>query len=280
MWTLEVLPPEETASMGPPAPQAPPTAAQAFYLVAGEFIAGRKDCDLVLGWDRSVSRRHAKLTVRPLREEEVRAVGTLQAISVTDLESKFHTKVNGEVLAPHTPKPLRSGDVLVFGTSVRLRLRTLPLVLCLSRFSSQGKQALKAAAAKAGAHVVDKWGPTCTHLVVEQPVTATTKVAFAVVHGRPVVDAAWVTEGLLARRESLAAPLPETKDYKPDWSQVQSVRMLDKDRRTHLAGLLLLFPRADETEELVRDAGAQVHALCGWVGGFKVGGGGDVLWLA
>lgn len=235
-----------------------------YHLVAGEFLVGRRDCDIMATGDPSVSRRHARITVGALQPEEVGAVGTTQPVHVTDLGAKFHTRVNEDfILTPQKPHTLRSGDVLTFGNVVKARVWHLPLVLCLSRVSSAGKQVLKTTASAVGAHIIDKWRPTCTHLVVEKAATATTKVCLAVVHSRPVVAMSWLTEGV-AGRASLGLPLPKPSKHRPDWSSLLLVRDLEKSRRRLLAGLVFLLLAPEETEELVRAAGARVERVYEW----------------
>lgn len=268
MWVLDFLPPDPSAAASQQlASQASTQKANTprgpYYLVAGTFIVGRKDCDILLDWDRSVSRRHAELVVNELDEEEVGAVGTMQTITITDLGAKFKTFVNDKQLAPNEPRVLQAGDRLTFGNCIKARLRPFSLVLCLSRISGSGKNALRQAAARVGAHVVDKWRPTCTHLVVEQSLTATIKVAFAVINKKAVVDVGWLTDGVI-NRPSLATPLPDPSQYKPDWSGITGVRQLDRDRKELFKSYLFVFVAADETEDLVQDSGGLLERAYRW----------------
>lgn len=75
---------------------------RAFALVPGENVLGRDpDCAVVVD-DATVSRRHARVTVRG--SEAV----------LEDLGSKNGTTVNG--LAPGGPSPLRHGDAVLLGS--------------------------------------------------------------------------------------------------------------------------------------------------------------------
>ena len=71
-----------------------------YELLDKEVLIGRlPTCDIQIGHDRQdVSRRHARL-----REVD----GGWQ---IEDLRSRNHTSVNGEILIPGRPKPLRHGD--------------------------------------------------------------------------------------------------------------------------------------------------------------------------
>jgi len=237
-----------------------------YHLVAGDAVIGRKNCDIIYyKEDNSISRQHARITILPLQPEEVIAVGTAQTIQITDLGARHNTKVNEDQLTPHEPRILRSGDVLEFGANnTKARIWHKPLVLCLSRVSPPGKQTLKEAAAKAGAHVVDKWRSTCTHLVVEKVATATTKVSHAVVNARPVVDLKWLTEGVLGR-SSVGLSLPDPAKFRPDWSAVAGVRERDKARNELFKEIMFLFlVEEEDMEELVKDAGAAVERVYEW----------------
>jgi hypothetical protein len=291
MWTLELLPEEGSGvdeMMMPPPPSTAATsqlsgtesqqAAKAaaskgpWVLTAGEFLLGRNTkaragalCHIVLK-DKSVSRHHARLTVRPLAPEEVTAVGSLQAVEITDLDSRQGTRVNDETkkLEPHVPRALKAGDVLKF-PGARLRLRHQPMVLCPSNIPSAGKAELKAAAAKAGAHMANKWSPMCTHLVVVEEASATLKVAMAVLQGKPVVEMSWLTEGVLARREGKPAlPLPDPARFPFTWKMTDDVVDVGRPRIGHFKGLRLVFVQSDETEELVRLAGGSVEPAYNW----------------
>ena len=71
-----------------------------YELLDKEVLIGRlPTCDIQIGHDRQdVSRRHARL-----READ-------DGWQIEDLRSRNHTSVNGEILIPGRPKPLRHGD--------------------------------------------------------------------------------------------------------------------------------------------------------------------------
>lgn len=103
-------------------PAAPPPTAwlvapdgQTRALAGDVLTCGRSaENDLVLG-DLSVSRRHARFERRP------------EGYALTDLGSANGTYVNGQFLAPSTPRLLRDGDQLALGDNVlTLRLPARP----------------------------------------------------------------------------------------------------------------------------------------------------------
>src|SRR5947209_4622170 len=80
-----------------------------------KIVLGRSpDCDEVVSSDEVVSRWHARI----LRVDE-RAF-------IEDLKSKNKTYVNGEELAPHTPKPLNQFDSIIIGDFRATYYDTLP----------------------------------------------------------------------------------------------------------------------------------------------------------
>lgn len=198
--------------------------------------------------------------MRELADDEVSRVGALQTVELTDLGSRFLTHLNDEEapLEANAPRVLKAGDVLRF-PGARMRLRHQPIVLCPSNISQGAKQGVRAAAAKAGAQLAAKWGPMCTHLLVDKEASGTLKVAMAVVEGKPVVDLRWLTEGVLEKREGRPArPLPDAGGpYAAGWAKVHGgVAQLGMPRTQHFKGLRFVFVVPDETEALVRLAGA------------------------
>ena len=90
------------------APQAPPlrlveiASGRAYPLEQGATTIGREGCDILL-MDGSVSRRHAKIEVRP------------GSVILTDLGSTNGTLVGEQRIQPNVPVALKPGSVLKFG---------------------------------------------------------------------------------------------------------------------------------------------------------------------
>jgi pSer/pThr/pTyr-binding forkhead associated (FHA) protein len=64
---------------------------------------GRIDCSLNLTEDKSVSRKHVEIRCQPGN------------VSLTDLESRFGTFVNGAKIEPLKPIDLKDGDCVKLG---------------------------------------------------------------------------------------------------------------------------------------------------------------------
>ena len=103
--------PEETPA--PPSGEKPgqPFSAKLVLLYSGsqiqvnrpDFLIGRsRDCDFVLSGNDSISKRHAII-----RYDENKGQSTL-----IDRGSKNGTKLNGQMLLPDCPYPLKPGDVI------------------------------------------------------------------------------------------------------------------------------------------------------------------------
>lgn len=81
------------------------------HLVPGANAVGREAGEILVP-DKTVSREHARVMANP--------DGT---ITVEDLASTNGTKINGERLTPHFPRPINDQDTVAFG-SVLTRLHT------------------------------------------------------------------------------------------------------------------------------------------------------------
>ena len=116
-----------------------------FWLVSGEYSIGRKDADIVLLNDKSVSRRHATLLLAKgtaaaaavARGEPTPPSDAPLTLRVIDCASKFGVFVNGERIAPGAAaggdgggaagaasggdggasREIRDGDVVRFGAN-------------------------------------------------------------------------------------------------------------------------------------------------------------------
>ncbi|KAG5270842.1 hypothetical protein AALO_G00172900 [Alosa alosa] len=76
---------------------------ETFYLLPGkEYVVGRKNCEILLGNDQSISRAHAQLSL------------SNQSLTLKD-SSKYGTFINDAQLTAGTVQTLKSGDRLTFG---------------------------------------------------------------------------------------------------------------------------------------------------------------------
>jgi hypothetical protein len=145
------------------------------WLMAGSWSIGRKECNIVLPEDKSISRRHAMISVQfPKTKQELKDVSCLPEITLLD-ESKFGTFIGGEKCSKTEPTRLKREDVIKFGinNSVYL-LKNLPMAFCCSSMKQETKNTTRDYITKIGGHLVDDW-KQCTHLVMTE-IKVTTKV--------------------------------------------------------------------------------------------------------
>ncbi|XP_036448982.1 nibrin [Colossoma macropomum] len=173
-----------------------------FYLLPGkEYVVGRKNCDILLANDQSISRVHAKLTV------------TEQTVTLKD-SSKYGTFINDEQLAAGSTKTLRAGDRITFGVfQSKFRLELNSVVVCSSCVDNEGKVALSQAVQSVGGRMVNSWSQDCTHLVMPT-VKVTIKTICALLCCRPIVKPEFFTE--LFQAVQRKGTLPKCENFKPE----------------------------------------------------------------
>ena len=121
---------------------------------ASTYTVGRKDQDVTIDGDKSISRAHCTLEV-----------GADNTLYVTDPGSKFGTFVNGTKLEHHARTALAAGATLKVGETA-FEVARVPLVFCASSCKGADKSALQGAAATLGAPVIGEWRADVTHLVM------------------------------------------------------------------------------------------------------------------
>ncbi|KAL6489358.1 hypothetical protein MHYP_G00030990 [Metynnis hypsauchen] len=173
-----------------------------FYLLPGkEYVVGRKNCDILLANDQSISRVHAKLAV------------TEQTVTLKD-SSKYGTFINDEQLAAGSTKTLRGGDRVTFGVfQSKFRLELNSVVVCSSCVDNEGKVALSQAVQSVGGRLVNSWSQDCTHLVMPT-VKVTIKTICALLCCRPIVKPEFFTE--LSQAVQRKETFPKSENFKPE----------------------------------------------------------------
>ncbi|XP_049586792.1 nibrin [Syngnathus scovelli] len=167
-----------------------------YLLPAKEYVVGRKNCDIVLPSDQSISRAHAHFIV------------TDQTLTMRDT-SKYGTFVNGQPLVPNTPVELKSGDSIKFGVfQSKFSVDHQMPVVCSSCLDNDGKAALSAILQLFGGKLVNSWTQDCTHLVMPS-VKITIKTISALLSSRPIVKPEFFSELSQAAQQKLPPPKPE-----------------------------------------------------------------------
>ncbi|XP_068616216.1 nibrin [Brachionichthys hirsutus] len=172
------------------------------YLLSGSVhVVGRKNCDIILPRDQSISRAHAHLTA------------TDQSLTLKD-SSKYGTFVNSQRLMENTPVNLTSGDNLTFGVfDSKFSVNHQKLVVCSSCLDNDGKTSLSQALLALGGKLVNAWSQECTHLTMS-PAKVTIKTISALLSCRPIVKPEFFSE--LSKSARQKRPPPKTSSFIPE----------------------------------------------------------------
>lgn len=172
------------------------------YLLSGkEYVVGRKNCDILLPSDQSISRAHANLAV------------TDQTLTLKDT-SKYGTFVNSQRLTENTAVTLKSEDTVTFGVfDSKFRVDNQRLVVCSSCLDNDGKASLTQALLALGGKLVNTWSQDCTHLVMPTA-KVTIKTICALLCCCPIVKPEFFSEFSRAAQQKL--PPPQAESFIPE----------------------------------------------------------------
>ncbi|XP_077067514.1 nibrin [Siphateles boraxobius] len=165
-----------------------------------EYVVGRKNCEILLSNDQSISRVHANLTV------------TEQAVTLKD-SSKYGTCINGEKLETGSTKTLQTGDKITFGVfQSKFSLEKECIVVCSSCLDNEGKASLSQDVHSIRGRLVNSWTLECTHLVMPT-VKVTIKTICALLCCRSIVKPEFFSAFSKAVQQKL--PLPKAERFRP-----------------------------------------------------------------
>ncbi|KAM9852392.1 nibrin [Aulostomus maculatus] len=166
-----------------------------------EYMVGRKNCNIVLPNDQSISRAHAQFTV------------TDQTLTLKDT-SKYGTSVNSQRLRENTTVNLKSGDRVIFGVfDSKFSVEHQKPIVCSSCLDNDGKASLSQALLSLGGKLVNTWSQDCTHLAMPS-VKVTIKTIAALLCCRPIVKPEFFSEINRASQHKL--PLPKAESFTPE----------------------------------------------------------------
>ncbi|TRZ00069.1 hypothetical protein DNTS_025733 [Danionella cerebrum] len=174
-------------------------------LVVGQsYVVGRKNCEILLTNDQSISRVHATLTV------------TEKAVVLKD-SSKYGTFINDEKLETGCQRNLQTGDKITFGVfQSKYCLKKECIVVCSSCVDNEGKASLSQDVASLGGRVVSSWTLDCTHLVMPT-VKVTIKTICALLCARPIVKPEFFSVFSKAVQQKL--PPPKEERFMPEMDE-------------------------------------------------------------
>ncbi|KAI3361039.1 hypothetical protein L3Q82_013236 [Scortum barcoo] len=171
-----------------------------YLLSSKEYVVGRKNCDILLANDQSISRAHAHLTA------------TDQTLTLKDT-SKYGTFVNSQRLT-ETPVNLKSGDSVTFGVfESKFSVNHQKHVVCSSCLDNDSKASLSQALLALGGKLVNTWTQDCTHLAMPTA-KVTIKTISALLCCRPIVKPEFFSE--LSNAVQQKSPPPKAESFIPE----------------------------------------------------------------
>jgi len=182
-------------------------------LSAKTYKIGRRDADILLQGDVSISRLHAELLIK-YDVGKCSQIDLRPDIVLTDL-SKFGTYVNGERVNGF--RLLHENDVLTFGAlKSQFRLVNEPLIVTTSGLSFEANEAVRILVAQLGGYFLDEWQNDCQYVVMSR-VVLSLKCVNALICARSICTDKYLED--LKNGSLSEKPLPDINDYIPDVSE-------------------------------------------------------------
>ncbi|XP_046549525.1 LOW QUALITY PROTEIN: nibrin-like [Haliotis rubra] len=184
-------------------------------LVGREYSVGRKDCDILLTTDPTVSRKHSVLQLTHA-ESNLSHPQKSALVTLKDM-SKFGTWVNKKRVSGETL--IKDGDEVAFGSpkSVFLVVNE-PFIITTSCLDVPSKKSAKAVVRTFGGHVVSEWTKNCSLLVMNS-ISVTIKVICAMITQRSIVLPLYLEKLLNHLKGEGEKPDPDV--YLPTVSETQ-----------------------------------------------------------
>uniref|UniRef100_H3DLW9 Nibrin n=1 Tax=Tetraodon nigroviridis TaxID=99883 RepID=H3DLW9_TETNG len=226
---------------------------QTHYLPPGkEYVVGRKNCDVLLTSDQSISRAHAQLVPNNQKTKTRGTTASTQGMTLKD-SSKYGTFVNSQRLTGNTAVDLKSGDSVTFGVfESKFIVEHLKPVVCSSCLDPNGKAVLSQSLAALGGELVNSWSLECTHLVMTS-VKVTVKTISALLCCVPIVKPEFFSE--LSRCVQQKLPPPKAERFIPEIDEPSLLKEeinigVIPGRKTIFTGKTFLFLSAKQLKRL------------------------------
>ncbi|KAM6967472.1 nibrin [Aplochiton taeniatus] len=211
-----------------------------YLLPSQNYVVGRKNCEILLQNDQSISRVHAQLTASE------------QGLTLKD-SSKYGTFVNEQRLPSDTAHSLKPGDKVTFGVfHSKFSVSREEVVVCSSCLDSNGKAALSQALLSLGGRLVNAWTQDCTHLAMPS-VKITIKTVCALLCCRPIVRPEFFTVLSKALQEKRPAPQVESFIQEVDEPCLRNVEVdmgSRPERKSLFTGKTFLFLGSKQLKRL------------------------------
>ncbi|GJQ70904.1 putative second BRCT domain on Nijmegen syndrome breakage protein [Trypoxylus dichotomus] len=205
---------------------------KAFYLFdSREYVVGRKDCDILIKDDTSISRKHAFLSIKN------------DKMYITDLGAKYNTFINGMQLKANEPTELNINDEVKFGILNSIYLvKEDKLNVTTSGLTVDEKKVLSRVLKRLDGNIMSSWSKDCSYLTVRE-IMLTLKVLCALIEKQPIVTISFWTAYIKNVTEGL--PPPNPKSYKPSYAEImlnRSINLEEKcSRKTLFKNKIFIF---------------------------------------
>ncbi|PAN46765.1 hypothetical protein PAHAL_9G212800 [Panicum hallii] len=193
-----------------------------YIFAAGTYKVGRKDCDVIVQADTSISRVHAEIAIEKMVawDPHSGAPASPSYVRVVD-RSKYGTFVNkvhgtqGSRLHKDEDVMLTDGDIVTFGTgNATFRLSFVPIVAFFhGRKSARIDPSLHAVMTSIGAYATRKWSDECTHVLADESCSLTPKLLDAVMGKKQIVLGEWFKA---MAEKNIHTEIPSCTQYIPN----------------------------------------------------------------
>ncbi|MCO5563654.1 hypothetical protein L7F22_017301 [Adiantum nelumboides] len=253
-----------------------------YYLTSsGTYKIGRKDCEIIIQTDKTVSRLHAEIIIDPIKsanDSNVVRPTCKPRIVLRDL-SKFGSFVNRSAGSkptfslPNKEKELKEGDIVTFGTdSSSFRLEYFSFRPHIADLADESRRHdIAGLVASAGGYITDNLCSECTHLIVEDGSYVNGTVIQAVADKRPVIGLAWIEA--LSARSALSSEFVSCSRFTPNlqWKidgDAKFLKIIEPEVRSvafkdliFYIGSIYLYSNKDILQLLVEASGGSLHAV-------------------
>nr|CAD1836228.1 unnamed protein product [Ananas comosus var. bracteatus] len=185
--------------------------AQRYYIFsAGTYKVGRKDCDVIVQTDTSISRVHAEIVVEKMVSRD--PSHTVSAdfpshVYIVD-RSKYGTSINkesgndGSRINKDQQVVLKDGTLFSF----------IPLVTFVQKFV-RIDPSLQAIMSSIGVYTTRKWSDECTHVLVDESSPLTPELIEAVLAKKQIVSGDWFK---VLAEQNIRTEMPSCASYVPN----------------------------------------------------------------
>ncbi|CAL4933999.1 unnamed protein product [Urochloa decumbens] len=193
-----------------------------YIFAAGTYKVGRKDCDVIVQADTSISRVHAEIAIEKMVAWDPRSGGPASPSYVRVVDrSKYGTFVNkvhgtqGSRLHKDEDVMLNDGDAVTFGTgNATFRLSFVPIVAFFhGRKSARIDPSLHAVMTSIGAYATRKWSDECTHVLADESCSLTSELLDAVMGKKQIVLGDWFKA---MAEKNIHTEIPSCTQYIPN----------------------------------------------------------------